>query len=99
MRGGRLSLDHPGFFQKCVTEMAYRLRQHGPLLVLGGEQDQLGQALRHIRRQPGKIDRFGPLDVLLHDLVDIAVKTIGHGGPALIAVKRPGLTVALKYCI
>src|SRR3982751_760149 len=64
------------------------MRQEVGAILLGREQHEVGHALRHHGRDLDQI--VGPaLDVLTHEVVDIAVQAVGHGVLASLSVEPP----------
>src|SRR3954465_6709514 len=64
------------------------MRQEAAAILLGREQNQIGHALRHHGRDLDQI--VGPaLDVLSHEVVDVAVQAIGHRVLPSLSVGSP----------
>ena len=64
-------------FQERVAEIGQCIRHELRLIGLRGEQDQVGEALDDAGRKVCKIG-VGALEMLLHEIVDVAVQAIGH---------------------
>src|SRR4051812_12255453 len=64
------------------------MRQEVGAILLGREQHEVGHALRHHGRDLDQI--VGPaLDVLLDEVVDVAVQAIGHAVLPSLSVRSP----------
>jgi hypothetical protein len=77
MCGVGAAIDRPTLFQDNLSEGRERMRhQIGPVAV-GREQDQVGEALDH---HGCHLDEVGvaALKALLHELIELAVQTLGY---------------------
>src|SRR5215475_3271984 len=87
MRGVRLLAERAGLLQVRMAEMADRGGEHGGLLFGRDDVgDQLGGAFDDAGDQVVEIDLLVVLQVLLDELVDLAVQALGHWSPRWVAI-------------
>ena len=70
----RITFNSPAFFEEHLADIANGFSQKVAPLLFRPKQDQLDQALAHLRDQLGQIDRIIPFNVLSHHLVYVAVR-------------------------
>jgi hypothetical protein len=76
---GRVALPRPALLQEHFAEMRHGMGEHRGLIFFGHEiEDGVGEAFGDPRHQISDIRIFRALEMLLHDLVDVAVKAIRH---------------------
>src|SRR6476660_5133943 len=76
---GRVTLSRPALLQEHFTEMRDRVREHCSLVFFRHEiENRISETLGDPRHQISDVRIFRTLDMLLHHLVDVAVKAIRH---------------------
>jgi hypothetical protein len=62
-----------------VSEVRHRIGKHLRVLAFRSDlDDEIDETLDQVRGESGDIDRFCTFDPLLHQLIDVAVQTLGH---------------------
>src|SRR5215210_3288199 len=67
------------------------MREQGGAILLGREQHEVGEALRHQGRDLNQIVGAA-LDVLSHEFVDVTVQAIGHSVLARLSTGPPPIS-------
>jgi len=70
----RLTFDDASLLEERVTNVVNGFSQKIAPLILRSEQDQLDQALTHLRDQLRQIDNVLSFNVLSHQLVYLAMQ-------------------------
>src|SRR5215203_4752459 len=88
MGGAGGALERTALFQHHLPERCDHMREQGGTILLWREQHEVGQALGHHGRDLPEIIGAA-LDVLLNEVIDVAVQAVGHRVLPSLSVRWP----------